>query len=313
MAHRLALDFPDRVERLAVLDIIPTLEHFERADMRFGLGYYHWFWFAQPHPFPEMLINAAPEAWFHAHTNRSPCPSDLFDPEALADYLAAARQPETITGMCEDYRAAATIDLEHDRESRARGDKIACPLLALWGEKGKIGSWYDAMAIWRAYCSAPVTGGAVAIRALHSGGSAGGDVGVVRAVFLTLRIHRILLQILQPTPLQRPLLCRAQHHARRLPSFQSLLPARRAQTPPIPRLQPGNPNSGRGVERSFPLALLNARNSSVITAQTVWLATSSAEVLQQPSRKNPVSGVVEHGSSTPPSTLRERRRRPSPA
>ena len=161
VSHRLALDFPDRVERLAILDIIPTLEHFERTNMEFALGYYHWFWFAQPHPFPEVLINAAPEVWFHAHTNRSPRPSDLFAPEALADYLEAARRPENITGMCEDYRAAATIDLDHDRASRKQGQRIACPLLALWGDKGKIGAWYDPMAIWRAYCDGPVTGGSV--------------------------------------------------------------------------------------------------------------------------------------------------------
>ncbi|MDE2007032.1 MAG: alpha/beta hydrolase [Rhodospirillales bacterium] len=161
VAHRLALDHPGAVERLAVLDIIPTLEHFERADMAFGLGYYHWFWFAQPHPFPENLISAAPETWFHAHTNRSPRPSELFHPEALADYLAAARRPDTIVGMCEDYRAAAGIDLVHDRESRARGEKIGCDLLALWGARGKIGEWYDAPAIWRDYCAGTVTTGAV--------------------------------------------------------------------------------------------------------------------------------------------------------
>ena len=107
VAHRLALDHPGRVRKLAVLDIIPTLEHFERADMAFGLGYYHWFWFAQPHPFPENLICAAPEAWFRAHTSREPKPPDFFHPEALADYLAAVRNPEMIRGMCEDYRAAA--------------------------------------------------------------------------------------------------------------------------------------------------------------------------------------------------------------
>ena len=161
VAHRLALDHPGTVERLAVLDIVPTLEHFERTDMAFALGYYHWFWFAQPHPFPEVLINAAPEIWFHAHTNRSPRPSDLFHPEALADYLAAARDPAMIAGMCEDYRAAATIDLVHDRADRAAGRKIACPLLALWGARGKIGAWYDPLAIWRAYSAAEVTGGAV--------------------------------------------------------------------------------------------------------------------------------------------------------
>jgi len=72
VAHRLCLDFPDRVDRLAVLDIVPTIEHFERTDMAFAMGYYHWFWLAQPHPFPETLINAAPEDWFHAHTSREP-------------------------------------------------------------------------------------------------------------------------------------------------------------------------------------------------------------------------------------------------
>jgi haloacetate dehalogenase len=79
----------------------------------------------------------------------------------MADYLAAVRTPEMIRGMCEDYRAAASIDLEHDRASRAAGAKVQCPLLVLWGAKGKIGQWYDAPAIWRNYCSGPVTGGAV--------------------------------------------------------------------------------------------------------------------------------------------------------
>jgi haloacetate dehalogenase len=138
VAHRLALDFPDRVEKLAVLDIIPTIEHFERADMAFALGYYHWFWFAQKHPFPETLINAAPDAWFNAHTSRDPRQPGLFHPDALADYLEAARRPENIHGMCEDYRAAATIDLEHDRASRAAGLKVQCPMLVLWGSKGRI-------------------------------------------------------------------------------------------------------------------------------------------------------------------------------
>ncbi len=158
VAHRLALDFPDRVERLAVLDIIPTVEHFERANMDFALGYYHWFWFAQPHPFPENLISAAPDVWFEAHTSRSKRPEGLFHPDALADYLAGARNPDNIRGMCEDYRAAVTIDLEHDRASRAEGRKIACPLLVLWGERGTIGQWYDPLAIWRSYSAGPVTG-----------------------------------------------------------------------------------------------------------------------------------------------------------
>lgn len=161
VAHRLALDFPDRVTQLATLDIIPTLEHFERANMDFALHYYHWFWLAQPHPYPEWLINKAPEAWWRQHTNRNPARPDLFHPDALADYLAAVRLPDTVRGICEDYRAAASIDLVHDRESRAAGVKIQCPLLALWGSKGKIATWYDAPAIWRQYCANEVTGAAI--------------------------------------------------------------------------------------------------------------------------------------------------------
>jgi haloacetate dehalogenase len=161
VAHRMALDHPQRVLKLAVLDIVPTIEHFERADMAFGLGYYHWFWFAQPHPFPEVLINAAPDAWFRAHTSRDPRGRFSFQEEALADYLAAARTPEMIRGMCEDYRAAVSIDLEHDRQSRAAGDKVRCPMLVLWGSKGKIGQWYDPLAIWRQYGGAEVIGGAI--------------------------------------------------------------------------------------------------------------------------------------------------------
>ncbi len=161
VAHRLAIDWPDRVLQLAVLDIIPTIEHFERTDMSFAMGYYHWFWFAQPHPFPESVINAAPDAWFAAHTSREPKPPGFFAPEALEDYLAAARSPDAIAGMCEDYRAAATIDLEDDRASRAAGQRVRCPMLVLWGDQGKVGQWYDPLSIWRLYCDAAVTGSGV--------------------------------------------------------------------------------------------------------------------------------------------------------
>jgi haloacetate dehalogenase len=161
VAHRLALDHPGRVRELALMDIIPTLEHFERADMAFAMGYYHWFWFAQPHPFPENVICAAPDAWWRAHTSREPKPPDFFAREALADYMKAIHSPEMIRGMCEDYRAAATVDLEHDRASRAAGRKIECELLVLWGKNAKIESWYDAPAVWRSYCAGPVSGAAV--------------------------------------------------------------------------------------------------------------------------------------------------------
>ena len=158
VSHRMALDYPEQVKQLAVLDIIPTIEHFERANMDFAMGYYHWFWFAQPHPFPENIINSNPVDWFHSHTSREPKEKGFFHPDALADYLNYVSDPEMIRGMCEDYRAASTIDLEHDRNSRTAGVKIDCPLLALWGAKGKIGQWYSPLEIWRTYCSSEISG-----------------------------------------------------------------------------------------------------------------------------------------------------------
>ncbi len=162
VAHRMALDHPQRITKLAVLDIIPTLAHFERTDMAFAQGYYHWFWFTQPHPFPENVISAAPDAWFQAHTSREPKPPDFFAPQALDDYLRFVRTPQMVRGMCEDYRAAISIDLVHDRESRAFGHKISCPVHVLWGRKAKIEAWYDALSIWRCFATGPVTGTSVA-------------------------------------------------------------------------------------------------------------------------------------------------------
>lgn len=151
VSHRLMLDHPARVERAALLDIIPTLEHFERADMAFAMGYYHWFFLAQPAPFPETLIAADPRFWLLSHSGKHGVPPDFFAPEAFADYLAALHEPGTIAAICEDYRAAATIDLVHDRASRAAGERIRCPLLVLWGAKGRVGAWYDVPGVWRLY------------------------------------------------------------------------------------------------------------------------------------------------------------------
>ncbi len=158
LAHRLALDHAGAVERLCVMDIMPTLHHFEHVDMAFAMGYYHWFSLAQPHPKPELLIERDVELWFDVHTSREPKDKSFFAPEARADYLAALRAPGTVMAICEDYRAAATIDLEDDRASRAVGQKLACPLLVLWGGKGRIGEWYEPLNVWRDYATGPVTG-----------------------------------------------------------------------------------------------------------------------------------------------------------
>lgn len=161
VAHRLALDAPEAVEKLCVMDIVPTLHHFETTDMAFAMGYYHWFFLAQPHPKPERMILRDVEDWFDIQTSREPKDKGFFHPEARADYLAALRLPGAVEAICEDYRAAATIDLEHDRASRAAGQRIACPLLVLWGAKGKVGQWYRPIEVWRDYARGPVGGGGV--------------------------------------------------------------------------------------------------------------------------------------------------------
>jgi haloacetate dehalogenase len=160
VTHRMMLDAPDAVARACVMDIVPTLHHFETTDMDFALGYYHWFFLAQPHPKPERMILRDVEDWFASHTTRDPT-GDVYAAEARADYLAALHEPRTVEAICEDYRAAATIDLVHDRASRAAGEKIGCPLLVLWGAKGKIAKWYKPVETWREYSKAEVAGGPV--------------------------------------------------------------------------------------------------------------------------------------------------------
>lgn len=161
VAHRMALDHADVVQQLCTMDIIPTLEHFERVDMAFAVGYWHWFFLAQRHPGPEAMIRAEIEPWFDFHTSREPKPKDFFHPEARADYLAALHEPGTIEAICEDYRAATAIDLDHDRASRDAGQTVRCPMLAIWGAKGSIPKWYDAPGIWRRYASGPLATGDV--------------------------------------------------------------------------------------------------------------------------------------------------------
>ncbi len=152
VTHRLALDHPDRVERAAVLDICPTLAMYERTDMAFASGYYHWFFLIQPYDLPERLIAADPDFYLESKTggfglDARKDVSETFDPAALEDYKRCFRDPAAIHASCEDYRAAATIDLEHDRADLNR--KIACPLLVLWGTQGLVGRQFDVLGLWR--------------------------------------------------------------------------------------------------------------------------------------------------------------------
>ena len=161
IAHRLALDFPDKVLKIILLDIIPTIEHFERTNMDFAMGYYHWFWLAQRSPIPESVINKAPQEWFFAHTSREKKDRNFFSPLALEDYLECVKNPATISAICEDYRAAATIDLIDDKFSRKNNIKLEMPVKVLWGSKGKIEKWYKPLSIWQNYCSQEVKGNAI--------------------------------------------------------------------------------------------------------------------------------------------------------
>lgn len=148
VSHRLAVDHAPRVRRVAVLDIAPTLAMYERTDMAFARAYWHWFFLIQKAPIPETMIGHDPAGYLAFKMRDRGMGEDPFDPRAWAEYVRCFT-PEAIHATCEDYRAAATIDLEHDRADREAGVKVACPLLALWGARGVIERCFDAMAEWR--------------------------------------------------------------------------------------------------------------------------------------------------------------------
>ena len=147
VAHRLCLDHPDAVLRVAVLDICPTRAMYAKTDQAFATAYYHWFFLIQPFDLPERLIGADPVYYLQRKIGAWSGGRAHFDPRALAEYERCFSDPATIHASCEDYRAAATIDLEHDAaDAHAR---VTCPLLALWGAKGVVNRLFDPLADWR--------------------------------------------------------------------------------------------------------------------------------------------------------------------
>src|SRR5271166_3200526 len=151
VAHRLARDYPERIERLVLLDIVPTLYRFETIDQKSATASYHWFFLIQPGGLPERLIGAEPE-FFLRHSLRDPA---VFEPAAFAEYLRCFSNPETIRATCDEYRAGAGIDLVHDRADRGR--RLTMPLLVLWGKRSSQGSGYDILGVWREHAET-VTG-----------------------------------------------------------------------------------------------------------------------------------------------------------
>jgi haloacetate dehalogenase len=159
VAHRMALDHPERVSRLAVLDIAPTRTMYLRTTREFAKAYYHWFFLIQPTPFPETLIGANPEAYLRKHMGGRFAGLAPFEPEAWPEYLRCFSDAAAIHASCEDYRAAESIDLEHDEADFGRR-KLECPLLVLWGRHGTIERCFTPLADWREY-AASVTGKAL--------------------------------------------------------------------------------------------------------------------------------------------------------
>ncbi len=158
VAHRLARDHAERVERLALLDIVPTLYRFETIDQKAATSSWHWFFLIQPGGLPERLIGSEAEFFLRhqlAALLRDPA---VLEPDAFAEYLRCFKNPETIRATCAEYRAGASIDLDHDRADRGR--KLAMPLLMLWGRRSSQGSGYDVLGVWRDHAE-NVTGHAI--------------------------------------------------------------------------------------------------------------------------------------------------------
>jgi haloacetate dehalogenase len=151
VAHRLVLDHPGAVTRLAVLDIVPTRHVFGHVTRAMATAYYHWFFLTTPNGLPEHLIGADPGYWVRSLIGPLLGEGASIEPPVMADYIRCFADPATIAGSCADYRAAASTDLVHDEESFAAGQRIGCPVLVLWGTQAFVGRGYEPLTVWRQY------------------------------------------------------------------------------------------------------------------------------------------------------------------
>jgi haloacetate dehalogenase len=149
VAHRLAADHPDAVQRLMLLDVAPTLGMYDNTSDAFARAYWHWFFLIQPSPLPEALIDSDPVRYIHSVMGKRHAGLAAFAPPALAEYERCAQIPGTGLSICEDYRASVTIDLDHDRADVAAGMKLLQPLHVLWAQHGTVGQCFDVMRLWR--------------------------------------------------------------------------------------------------------------------------------------------------------------------
>lgn len=155
VAYRLALDHGDRVERLAVLDVVPIADAWERADKNLAIGYWPWSLLAQPEPLPERLVSAAPDAVIDDALDGWGSAAESFSPKIRAAYIDALSDELHVHAICEEYRAAASIDHEHDSADRRSGRRIECPVLVLWSGRGPLNAWYaregGPLGLWRSW------------------------------------------------------------------------------------------------------------------------------------------------------------------
>jgi haloacetate dehalogenase len=149
VAHRMALDFPLAVASLTLIDVAPTATMYQRTNMEFAMRYFWWFFLPQPTPLPERMIGANPAFFLDKHIRGQMKVAEAIDPDLVREYLRCYARPETIHAICEDYRAAATIDLVHDAEDDAAGRTLSAPIQALWGAQGTVGALYDVLETWR--------------------------------------------------------------------------------------------------------------------------------------------------------------------
>jgi haloacetate dehalogenase len=150
VAHRLALDHTERVRAMVLMDIAPTLDMYALTGEQFARAYWHWFFLIQPAPLPERLIRADPGAYVRDVMGRRHAGLSVFDPRALDEYIRCVGLPGAAAGICGDYRAAASIDLEHDRMDRASGKHLPMPIRVLWGEHGAVHRCFDVLKLWQA-------------------------------------------------------------------------------------------------------------------------------------------------------------------
>jgi haloacetate dehalogenase len=151
--HRMCLDHPDTVTRAVFMDMLPQHHLLNNVTKNWGVFSWHWFFMVQPNPMPETMIGADPEFFIRRKLSKTPQGTNFFDPRALAEYIRCIKNPKTVYGMCEDYRATFGVDLDMDTADFKAGKKVSVPSMILWGEKGGVGRNHDAASIWSNYAT----------------------------------------------------------------------------------------------------------------------------------------------------------------